>query len=42
MGQFTDEITDNLITWIQKQDIFFVATAPLSGDGHVSLSPKGA
>ena len=41
MGQFTDEIPDNLIPWIRKQEIFFVATAPLSGDGHVNVSPKG-
>ena len=41
MGQFTDEIPDNLIPWIHKQEMFFVATAPLSGDGHVNVSPKG-
>ena len=41
MGQFTDEIPDNLIPWICKQEMFFVATAPLSGDGHVNVSPKG-
>ncbi|KAI1785571.1 hypothetical protein LXA43DRAFT_1115229 [Ganoderma leucocontextum] len=40
MGQFTDEIPDNLLAWIRKQEMFFVATAPLSGDGHVSLSPQ--
>lgn len=27
--------------WIEKQKMFFVGTAPLSGDGHVNLSPKG-
>ncbi|GAB2671516.1 pyridoxamine 5'-phosphate oxidase family protein [Saccharopolyspora gloriosae] len=28
-------------TFIAEQPVFFVATAPLSGDGHVNLSPKG-
>ena len=27
--------------FIQKQQLFFVATAPLTADGHVNLSPKG-
>ena len=27
--------------FIQKQQLFFVATAPLMTDGHVNLSPKG-
>ena len=27
--------------FIQKQQLFFVATAPLNADGHVNLSPKG-
>ena len=36
-----DNITPDLQTWIEKQKVFFVATAPLSGDGHVNLSPKG-
>ncbi|THU80579.1 hypothetical protein K435DRAFT_785377 [Dendrothele bispora CBS 962.96] len=40
MGQFYDSIPPNLIEWIQKQHIFWVATAPLSQSGHVNLSPK--
>jgi Pyridoxamine 5'-phosphate oxidase len=36
-----DCITEDFKTWIEKQHVFFVATAPLSGDGHVNLSPKG-
>ncbi|KAF5367763.1 hypothetical protein D9758_009841 [Tetrapyrgos nigripes] len=40
MGQFFDSIPPSLIPWIQKQQIFWVATAPLSKDGHVNLSPK--
>ncbi|MDX1995961.1 MAG: pyridoxamine 5'-phosphate oxidase family protein [bacterium] len=41
MGKLYDAITDDLQTFIQNQHLFFVATAPLSPDGHVNLSPKG-
>lgn len=41
MGKPHNEITDALRTFIEAQSVFFVATAPLSGDGHVNLSPKG-
>ena len=41
MGKFYDYIPDELVPWIQKQEMFFVATAPLSGTGHVNISPKG-
>ncbi|EJF58548.1 hypothetical protein DICSQDRAFT_66872 [Dichomitus squalens LYAD-421 SS1] len=41
MGQFYDEIPETHIAWIKKQEMFFVATAPLSADGHVNVSPKG-
>jgi hypothetical protein len=34
-------ITPELSDFIAAQAIFFVATAPLSSDGHVNLSPKG-
>jgi len=27
--------------FIRKQKLFFVASAPLAGDGHVNVSPKG-
>lgn len=30
-----------LADWLHKQPIFFVATAPLSAEGHVNCSPKG-
>jgi hypothetical protein len=30
-----------MAAWIEKQPVFFVATAPLAGDGLVNLSPKG-
>ncbi|MEY3668564.1 MAG: hypothetical protein RL572_2104 [Pseudomonadota bacterium] len=41
MGKLYDSITFELTTWIQQQHVFFVATAPLSQDGHVNTSPKG-
>jgi hypothetical protein len=36
-----DGVEDKLATWLLAQPMFFVATAPLSGDGHVNVSPKG-
>jgi hypothetical protein len=41
MGKIYDGIDDRLQAWIAKQSVFFVGTAPLSGDGHVNVSPKG-
>jgi hypothetical protein len=41
MGKLYDSITGELSEWLGKQKMFFVATAPLSGDGHVNSSPKG-
>ncbi|GAA4422379.1 pyridoxamine 5'-phosphate oxidase family protein [Georgenia halophila] len=41
MGKVHPEITPGLRDFIAAQHMFFVATAPLSGDGHVNLSPKG-
>lgn len=41
MGRTYDEINERLATWAQSQPVFFVATAPLDGDGHVNCSPKG-
>lgn len=41
MGQFFDEIPESVIPWIKKQQVFWVATAPLTPDGHVNVSPKG-
>ncbi|MEB3336366.1 MAG: pyridoxamine 5'-phosphate oxidase family protein [Leptolyngbyaceae bacterium] len=41
MAKLFDSITDELRTFIETQHIFFVATAPLSPEGHVNLSPKG-
>ncbi|KAI8803092.1 hypothetical protein BJ742DRAFT_777577 [Cladochytrium replicatum] len=36
-----DSLTPALIEWIEKQKLFFVASAPLAADGHVNVSPKG-
>ena len=41
MGKFHDSIKQAHKDFIQQQHIFFVSTAPLSGDGRVNLSPKG-
>ena len=41
MARTYDEITDQIRDWVTKQSMYFVATAPLSGDGHVNVSPKG-
>ncbi len=37
MGKILAEIDNDLKSWIQKQKIFFVASAPLSSDGHLSV-----
>lgn len=41
MGKVFDGIDARLREWIERQSMFFVATAPLAGDGHVNVSPKG-
>jgi hypothetical protein len=41
MGKVFDEIDERLAAWIARQRVFFVGTAPSSGDGHVNVSPKG-
>lgn len=41
MGKTYDALTDVHREWIAEQHLFFVATAPLSADGHVNMSPKG-
>jgi hypothetical protein len=40
MGKVLPHITEGLRAFIERQHVFFVATAPLAG-GHVNLSPKG-
>jgi hypothetical protein len=41
MAKLYEAIDDKLRFWITKQPVFFVGTAPLGGDGHVNVSPKG-
>ena len=41
MGKTFERLDEKLISFIEKQPMFFVATAPLSADGHVNVSPKG-
>lgn len=41
VGKTHESLGDHLIAWIGAQSMFFVATAPRSGDGHVNVSPKG-
>lgn len=41
MATVFDEITDHHREWVARQALFFVATAPLSEDGRVNVSPKG-
>jgi hypothetical protein len=41
VGRVYAEIDERNAEFIRGQRVFFVATAPLSGDGHVNLSPKG-
>ena len=41
MARTYPTITDELRAFIEAQQLFFVATAPLAADGHVNVSPKG-
>jgi hypothetical protein len=41
MAKVFDALDAPLREWIAKQHMFFVATAPLAGEGHVNVSPKG-
>ncbi len=41
MGKFSESILEHHHEFINKQKMFFVATAPLDKEGHVNLSPKG-
>jgi len=41
LGKIHTEIDEYLAKLIQSQHVFFVATAPLSSDGNLNLSPKG-
>jgi len=41
MGAFYETLPPSLITWLLQQKVFWIASAPLAGDGHVNVSPKG-
>ena len=41
MGKAFDHISPAIEQFIASQRMFFVATAPSRGDGHVNVSPKG-
>jgi hypothetical protein len=41
MAKTYDAINGKLRSFIEEQKMFFVATAPLTPEGHVNLSPKG-
>ena len=41
MGKVFHGIDERLRDWIAAQPLFFVASAPLSREGHVNVSPKG-
>jgi hypothetical protein len=41
VGKIFERIDEQLRDWIAKQHLFFVGTAPLDGEGHVNVSPKG-
>ncbi len=41
MAKTYPRIDETLAGFIRRQRVFFVATAPLSAEGHINLSPKG-
>jgi len=41
MATVYEAIDEKLSAWLLAQPVFFVGTAPLGGDGHVNVSPKG-
>ncbi|HEX8754513.1 MAG TPA: pyridoxamine 5'-phosphate oxidase family protein [Solirubrobacterales bacterium] len=41
MGKVFERIDEHQREWIAEQSLFFVGSAPLSGEGHVNVSPKG-
>jgi hypothetical protein len=41
MVTFHEAIPEKLLPWILEQKIFWVATAPLTPEGHINVSPKG-
>jgi hypothetical protein len=41
MGKVYEEIGEALASWIGRQRMYFVGTAPGGEEGHVNVSPKG-
>jgi hypothetical protein len=41
MGVFYETIPESITKWILAQKMLWVGTAPLSGEGHINISPKG-
>lgn len=41
MGKIYERIEPALAAWIERQPMFFVATAPSGEEGHINVSPKG-
>ncbi|TDQ47182.1 pyridoxamine 5'-phosphate oxidase family protein [Actinorugispora endophytica] len=41
MGKLYESIDDRLAAFLLAQPVYFVGTAPLDGEGHVNVSPKG-
>jgi hypothetical protein len=41
VAKIFDSIDDDLRAWIAQQPMWFVATSPLSAEGHVNMSPRG-
>ena len=41
MGKVYPEIDKRLTAFIERQQMFFVATAPLGSEGYINVSPKG-
>jgi len=41
MGKVHESITDGLARWIERQPMFFVATAPRADEGLINCSTKG-
>ena len=41
MAKVFDEIDDKLRSWIERQRVYFVGTAPSGAEGRINVSPKG-
>jgi hypothetical protein len=41
MGQTFARIPDDFAGWLEKQPVFFVATAPADPETHINVSPRG-